>query len=81
VLGPDQPETAATKHNLAGVLVRGGQSGEALLLLQQAIDHGLPPRIALGMEHEPDFHSLQGNPRFAALVAHAKAHAARQKTK
>jgi hypothetical protein len=41
-------------------------SGEALLLLQQAIDHGLPPRIALGMEHEPDFHSLQGDPRFAA---------------
>jgi eukaryotic-like serine/threonine-protein kinase len=25
VLGPDQPETAVSKYNLAGVLVRGGR--------------------------------------------------------
>jgi len=47
--------------------------------LRQAVDHGLPPRIDLNIEKEPYFNSLHGDPRFAALVAHAKERAAGQK--
>ena len=72
VLGPDQPETAETRHNLAGLLAQRGQTEVALSLLLQAIDHGLPPRVDLGIETDPMFNSLHGDPRFAALVAHAK---------
>jgi eukaryotic-like serine/threonine-protein kinase len=79
VLGPDQPETAEVKYDLATVLVRGGQIDEALSLLQQAVDHGLPPLNALNMEKDPVLDSLHSDPRFAALVAHAKQVAA-QKT-
>ena len=72
VLGPDQLETAETKYDLACVLARRGQSEEALSLLHQAVDHGLEPRIDLSMEKEPRLEALHGDPRFAALVAHAK---------
>lgn len=78
VLGPDQPETAVTRNDLAGILARGGHKDEALSLLRQAVDHGLPPRIALGMEEDPNLISLRGDPRFAALVAHAKEQAAQK---
>jgi tetratricopeptide (TPR) repeat protein len=78
VLAPEQGETADTKYDLATILVRKGKTGEALSLLEQAIDH-MPPRIALGMETDPLFASLHGDPRFAALVAHAKKLAASQK--
>jgi tetratricopeptide (TPR) repeat protein len=79
ILGPDQTVTAETRYDLACVLARDGQINEALSLLRQAIDHGLPPRIDLSIEKEPYFRSLQGDPRFAALVAHAKERAAAQK--
>jgi hypothetical protein len=32
----------------------------------------LPPRVDLGIETDPMFNSLHGDPRFSALVAHAK---------
>jgi hypothetical protein len=44
----------------------------ALSLLGQAVDHGLPPRVELGIETDPMFNSLHSDRRFAALVAHAK---------
>jgi serine/threonine protein kinase len=72
VLGPDQPETAETAYSLACVLVRRGQIEAGLSLLRQAVDHGLQARADLGIEKEPYFESLHGDPRFAALVAHAK---------
>jgi eukaryotic-like serine/threonine-protein kinase len=81
LLGPDQPETAATKYDLATVLARNGQTEEALTLLRQAVDHGLPPLNALDMEQDPLLSSLNGDPRFAALVAHAKQVAAHQAAK
>jgi serine/threonine protein kinase len=81
VLGPDQPETAETRYDLACLLARRGQVEEALSLLQQAVDHGLHPRIDLKIDKEPDFNSLHADPRFAALVAHAKERAAAQNTK
>ena len=79
VLGPDQPETAETRHNLAGLLAQRGQTDVALSLLRQAIDHGLPPRVDLGIETDPMFNSLHRDPRFVALVAHAKEQAATQR--
>jgi eukaryotic-like serine/threonine-protein kinase len=78
VLGPDQPETAETRYDLACLLARRGQIGEALSLLRQAVDHGLEPRIDLAMGKEPYFNSLHSDPRFAALVAHAKERATAQ---
>jgi len=78
LLGPEQPETAETKYSLACILARRGQLDEALSNLQDAIDHGLQPRLDLQIEGEPLLSSLHGDPRFAALVAHAKQVAARK---
>jgi non-specific serine/threonine protein kinase/serine/threonine-protein kinase len=79
VLGPDQPQTALTTYNLACILATRKQPDEALSLLRQAVDHGLQPRIDLKIEKDPDFDSLHGDPRFTALVAHAKERAAAQR--
>ena len=49
-----------------------GNRPEALLLLRQAIDHGLPPSAAVEMENDPDLKSLHRDPRFIALVAYVK---------
>ncbi len=78
VLGPDQGETAATRYDLASVLLRKGQRDEALSLLGQAIDHGLAPRIALGLATDPLFASLNGDSRFDSLVKHGKELAMKQ---
>jgi nitrate/nitrite-specific signal transduction histidine kinase len=40
------------------------------------VDHGLAPGQCLDMENDPDLKSLHGDPRFDALVAHAKERAA-----
>ena len=45
-------------------------------MLSQAVDHGLSPSVDLGIDKDPDLKSLHGDPRFAALVAHAKERAA-----
>jgi Flp pilus assembly protein TadD len=78
VLGPDQPETVLIINNLACIHASRGQPNAALSLLRQAVDHGLHPRIDLEIEKDPYFQSLQNDPRFAALVAHAKERAAAQ---
>jgi hypothetical protein len=36
------------------------------------MDHGLPPQTASGIENDSYFNSLDGDPRFTALLAHAK---------
>jgi eukaryotic-like serine/threonine-protein kinase len=77
-LGPDQGETAATRYALASVLLRKGQRDEALSLLNQAIDHGLAPRIAQDLATDPLFVSLHGDSRFDALVTHSKELATKQ---
>jgi pentatricopeptide repeat protein len=81
VLGPDQPETAAANYDLATVLVRKGQVEEALSLLRQSVDHGLPPRIAFDIGNDPLLDSLHGDPRFAALVTYVMERAATQRAK
>jgi pentatricopeptide repeat protein len=58
------------------MLGRKGNRDEAFSLLREAVDHGLPPNADLGIEKDPDLKSLHGDPRFAALVAHAQERAA-----
>ena len=81
VLGPDQGETAATRYDLASMLLRKGRKDEAISLLGQSVDHGLPPRIALGLKTDPLFDSLHGDPRFTALLASVKKRLPRQSEK
>jgi len=81
IFGPDQPETASTRYDLASVLVRNGQSQEAIQLLRQAVDHGLDRQFDLGLEKDPLFNSLHGEPRFEAIVSDARERAAAQNTK
>jgi eukaryotic-like serine/threonine-protein kinase len=76
VLGPDHPDTATTTYDLACIAARQGQPDEAFSLLSEAMDHGLPVAGYLGMDKDPDLKSLHEDPRFAALVAHAKERAA-----
>jgi serine/threonine protein kinase/Tfp pilus assembly protein PilF len=72
VLGPEHPDTAATLYDLACVAARRGNKDRAIALLGQSVDHGLDPRGDLGIEKDTDLMSLHGDPRFIALVAHAK---------
>jgi non-specific serine/threonine protein kinase/serine/threonine-protein kinase len=76
IFGPNQPETAVTRYDLASVLARSGQIEDAFPLLRQAVDHGLPPRLDLGVEKDPVLSSLHGDPRFEALVSDARERAA-----
>jgi len=71
VLGPENPKTAITTYNLGCIAAHRGQRDQALSLLREAVDHG-EPSLGLGIDKDPDLKSLHGDPRFAALVAHAK---------
>ncbi len=72
VLGPNHPDTAMSTYNLGGLALKNKKPDEALALLRKAVDHGLAPNIALQMQSDPDFAALHGDPRFTALIAHAK---------
>ena len=78
VLGPDQPETSVTRYSLACILAKRGDMDQAVSNLQQAIDHGLQPRMDLEIEQDPLLSPLHKDPRFAGLVAHAKQVAAQR---
>lgn len=82
VQGSDSPDAAASVYSLGSIALRRGNKTKALADLRQAVDHGLPPGLALGIESDPDLNALHGDPRFADLVAHAKDRAsAAQKAK
>jgi eukaryotic-like serine/threonine-protein kinase len=72
VLGPEDPAMGVTLYNLGCVAARRGEKDRAIALLNQSVDHGLLPRVELGIERDADLASLQGDPRFEVLVAHAK---------
>ena len=72
LIGPDSPEAAETTYSLGTIKAKQGKSDEALALLSHAIDHGLLPREALKLGEDPDLKALQNDPRFAALVLHAR---------
>jgi eukaryotic-like serine/threonine-protein kinase len=72
VLGPESPDTAVSVYNLSCAAARRGDKERAIALLRQAVDHGLFPYVDLAIDQDPDLESLHGDPRFAALVSHAK---------
>jgi eukaryotic-like serine/threonine-protein kinase len=76
VFGPEHAATASATYNLACIAAHEGKPDEALALLREAVDHGLAPNDCLDMEKDSDLKSLHGDPRFDALVAHAKERAA-----
>ena len=76
VFGPEHPQTAICAYNLATVAAGRGRRDEAFSLLREAVDHGLPRSALLGLDKDPELKSLQGDPRFGTLVAHAKERAA-----
>jgi serine/threonine protein kinase len=76
VLGPENPNTSSSTYNLACIVARRGRRDEAISLLREAVDHGLPSFLDLGLDKERDLKLLHGDPRFNALVAHAKERAA-----
>jgi len=76
VFGPEDPVAAISTYNLGCIFAFQGNRDKALSLLREAVDHGLAPRVDLFIEKDPDLKSLHGDPRFAALVAHAKERAA-----
>jgi hypothetical protein len=65
-------------YNLACLVVQEQRKDEALALLREAVDNGLPPAVDGGMEKDTDLKSLKGDARFEALVAHAKETAAQK---
>jgi len=75
-LGAEHPDTAGIKYNLACNMALRGRRSEAIALLRDAMEHGLPLRSALMIESDADFRSLLGDARFKLLVADAKQRAA-----
>jgi len=72
VLAPEDPDTADTTYTLGCIAALRGRRDEALSLLREAVDHGLRPADDLGIDKDSDLRSLHGDPRFEALIAHAK---------
>jgi len=72
VLPPNHPDAAFTFYNLGCVTAHEGRKTEAISFLREAVDGNLPAYGDLGMGKDPDLNSLHGDPRFTALVAHAK---------
>jgi eukaryotic-like serine/threonine-protein kinase len=75
-LGAEHPDTAFSRYNLARILVGEGKREEALVELREAVDHGLAAAFDLEIEKSGTFKALRTDPRFAALIAHAKERAA-----
>lgn len=56
--------------------MRRGRRVEAFSLLREAMQRGLSPAQALGIETDPDLKALHEDARFAAIIFEAKQHAA-----
>lgn len=76
VLGPNHPVVATSIYNLACLAAVQNQRERALALLEEAVGHGLLATIAANMDNDEDLKSLYRDPRFAAIVAHARKNAA-----
>ena len=76
VLGPVHVDVAGSMYNLGCLMALQGRPNEAFSMLREAIDNGLDVRTGLSIERDSDLKSLHGDPRFDALVAHAKERAA-----
>jgi predicted negative regulator of RcsB-dependent stress response len=74
VLGLNSPTTALSTYNLACLELRKGKVDDALRLLRDSVDHGLPGWVVKEMAKDPDLKALHEDPRFTALVAYAAGH-------
>ena len=81
VFGPEDPHTAYATYFLACMVALQGRKSEVLSLLKEAVDHGLDAKTDLAMADEDELKGLHGDPRFAALVRHAKEKASRPASK
>jgi eukaryotic-like serine/threonine-protein kinase len=72
VMGANDPHTAMSTYNLACLFLREGQRDQALHVLHDAVDHGLPRWVIAGMATDPDLAALHGDARFDTLVAYAR---------
>ena len=72
LIGPDSPEAAETTYSLGTIKAKQGKLDEAFALLSHAVDHGLLPREALKLGEDPELKALKNDPRFGALVLHAR---------
>jgi tetratricopeptide (TPR) repeat protein len=72
--GAHHPETAVTEYDLACLVARQGRgrSGEAIALLQNALDDGVPAKVGLDIDSDSDLKSLHGDARFEAIVVRAR---------
>ena len=52
VLGHKHPRTARSTYGIGGILARKGDRDEALSLLREAVDDGLPPNIDLAQRQD-----------------------------
>jgi tetratricopeptide (TPR) repeat protein len=77
VRGPEHPGTAYATYFLACMVAMQGRQSEALSLLKQAVDHGLDAKTDLGLADVDELKGLHGDPRFTALIQHAKVQASR----
>ena len=75
-VGPNHPDTAKAAYDLAEVLAQQGKRDAAFNNLRFAVEHALAAETRQGIETDPDFKSLHGDPGFEALVAHTKERAA-----
>jgi eukaryotic-like serine/threonine-protein kinase len=75
-LGAGHPDTASAAYDLARVLALEGKRDEAFANLQFAVAHELPADTRQGLEKESELKSLDGDPRFDALLASSRQRAA-----
>ncbi len=72
VAGQDAAFTGTVRYDIGCLRAHMGDKNAAIASLADAVDHGLPSTDALRMDSDSDLASLHGDPRFTALVAHAK---------
>jgi serine/threonine protein kinase len=71
-VGANHPDTAKAAYNLAEVLALQGKRDAAFTNLRFAVEHALAAETRQGIEKDPDFNSLHGDPAFEALVGGTK---------
>jgi hypothetical protein len=71
-VGDKYPFVAILLYNLGARVALQQRPDEAIALLNQAIDAGLPPGALENIERDPDLMPLHENPQFPALVAHGR---------
>lgn len=73
VFGPRHQETIENTYNLGCTEALENHRDMALVLIRNAVDHGMVPLYDAGViESDPDLQSLHGDPRFKSLMAHAR---------